>query len=65
MPRMNQVKSELIKKGCYLHHEGNTHEFWINPKTGQIFRLSRHNKEIGKWLLRQIEKQSGVKLFEK
>ena len=46
MPTMNQVKRELRNLGCNKESEGSKHEHWINPKTGQRFRLSRHNHEI-------------------
>ena len=65
MLTMNQVKRELRNLGCNKESEGSKHEHWINPKTGQRFRLSRHNHEISQKLLRDIEKQAGVKLFRK
>ena len=65
MPKLNEVKRELRKQGCKFDHDGAKHEHWINPKNGKCFRLSRHNHEISSQLLKAIEKQAGVTLFNK
>jgi len=42
-----ELKRELAKNGCRFHHEGGNHEMWVNPKTGKLFPVGRHNsKEI-------------------
>ncbi len=28
--------------GCYLKREGASHSLWINPKTGQVEAIPRH-----------------------
>lgn len=57
--------SELIKKlkeaGCWFQKEGKNHSWWWSPITNQSFQVPRHAKmDIGKNLLKDIGKQSGV-----
>lgn len=63
---MTLKTTELIRKlkaaGCWFESEGTNHSWWWSPITEQRFQVPRHaNKDIGKNLLKDIEKQSGVK----
>lgn len=42
--RVSEMKRKLKKAGCYKIREGK-HEIWYSPDTGEIFPVSRHNKE--------------------
>ena len=54
----NELKKRLLAAGCYMAKQKSNHEWWYSPHTEQ-----RHNKmDIGKNLLKQISKESGVKL---
>ncbi len=62
-----QMKTrELIKKlkaaGCWFLYEGTNHSWWWSPITNQKFQVPRHaTQDIGPSLIKDIEKQSGVK----
>ena len=57
-----ELKRELKKNGCYLHHHGSRHEVWENPKTGKQFPLGRHDtKEVPKGTLDSIRKAAKLK----
>jgi predicted RNA binding protein YcfA (HicA-like mRNA interferase family) len=45
--------------GCYLKREGGSHTLWINPKTGTLEAVPRHN-EIKEPLARKILKNLGA-----
>ena len=45
--------------GCYLKREGGSHTLWINPKTGTLEAVPRHN-EIKEPLSRKILKNLGA-----
>lgn len=50
-------KTDLERKlriaGCYLKREGRSHSLWINPKTGVVEAVPRHN-EIKELLAKKI-----------
>ncbi|MGB3975934.1 MAG: type II toxin-antitoxin system HicA family toxin [bacterium] len=37
------LERKLRVAGCYLKREGASHSLWINPKTGSIEAVPRHN----------------------
>jgi mRNA interferase HicA len=39
--------------GCYLKREGGAHSLWVNPQTGKMEAVPRHN-EIADLLARKI-----------
>jgi mRNA interferase HicA len=43
----------LRMAGCYLKREGGSHSLWINPATGVIEAVPRHN-DIKEILARKI-----------
>ena len=58
--------SELIRRlkaaGCWYEKPGKNHDWWWSPITQQMFQIPRHaTHDIGINLLKDIEKQSGVK----
>ena len=34
----------LRKNGCYLKREGASHSLWMNPSTGVVEAVPRHNE---------------------
>ena len=61
--RYSELKRKLRRFGCNYQSEGGRHEMWYSPITGKIFPVGRHNSEdVKSGTLRQIEKESGVKL---
>ena len=59
----NELKRLLLAAGCYMDKQKSNHEWWYSPHTDQHFPVQRHGKmDIGKNLLKQISKESGVKL---
>jgi len=38
------LERKLRIAGCYLKREGASHSLWINPKTGAIEAIPRHNE---------------------
>lgn len=58
--------TELIRRlkavGCRFLDEGANHSWWWSPITNRRFQVPRHaTHDIGWNLLKDIEKQSGVK----
>jgi mRNA interferase HicA len=49
-------RKKLRIAGCYLKREGSSHSLWINPKTGIIEAVPRH-QEIKEPLAIKILKQ--------
>jgi mRNA interferase HicA len=52
------VKREALLRhlrvhGCYLKREGGAHSLWVNPQTGKMEAVPRHN-EIADLLARKI-----------
>jgi hypothetical protein len=43
----------LRRHGCTLKREGRRHEIWINPSSGQVETVPRHN-EISDALAKKI-----------
>lgn len=60
--RYGELKRKLRKAGCYKTSEGENHEKWYSPITGNSFPVGRHdNQEVKSGTLQSILKQSGVK----
>ncbi|MBA3964753.1 MAG: type II toxin-antitoxin system HicA family toxin [Nitrospirales bacterium] len=38
------MERRLRIAGCYLKREGSSHALWINPKTGIVEAVPRHNE---------------------
>jgi len=58
-----ELKRKLIKAGCQFVKQKSNHEWWFSPIKNQHFPIQRHgNMDIGINLIKQIEKESGVKL---
>jgi mRNA interferase HicA len=53
--KRTDLERKLRIAGCYLKREGRLHSLWINPKTGFIEAVPRHN-EIKEPLARKILK---------
>jgi len=49
----------LRRAGCYLKRQGASHALWINPKTGVVEAVPRHN-EIKEPLAKKILKNLGA-----
>ena len=59
----SELKKRLKAGGCYFVENKSNHEWWYSPITGRHFPIQRHTKmDIGAWLLKEITKQSGIKL---
>jgi len=41
--KSKDLERKLRISGCYLKREGTSHSLWINPKTGVIEAIPRHN----------------------
>jgi len=52
-------KPRLRTAGCYLKREGASHSIWINPRSGSIETIPRHN-EIKEPLASEILKNLGA-----
>lgn len=50
-----ELEKRLRLAGCFLKREGASHSLWINPKTGVIEAVPRHN-EIKEPLAKKILK---------
>jgi len=53
--KRRQLEKRLRIAGCFLKREGSSHSLWINPKTGIIEAVPRHN-EIKEPLAQKILK---------
>lgn len=42
--KRKDLERKLRIAGCYLKREGASHSLWINPKTGVIEAIPRHNE---------------------
>jgi hypothetical protein len=49
------LEKKLRIAGCYLKREGKSHSLWINPRTGVVEALPRH-QEIKEPLAKKILK---------
>ena len=38
------LEKQLRRAGCYLKREGSNHSLWINPRTGAVEAVPRHNE---------------------
>lgn len=54
--KRKDLERQLRIAGCYLKREGNAHSLWINPKTGAIEAVPRHN-DIKEPLAKKILKK--------
>jgi len=52
-------KQRLRMAGCYLKREGASHSLWVQPKSGAIETVPRHN-EIKEPLAKKILKNLGA-----
>ena len=53
--KRRDLERKLRIAGCYLKREGKSHSLWINPRTGIIEAVPRHN-EIKEPLAKKILK---------
>jgi mRNA interferase HicA len=53
--KRRDLERKLRIAGCYLKREGGSHSLWINPTSGSIEAVPRHN-EIKEPLARKILK---------
>ena len=53
--KLRDLERKLRIAGCYLKRECGSHSLWINPKTGIIEAVPRHN-EIKEPLAKKILK---------
>ncbi len=42
--KRRELERRLRIAGCYLKREGSSHALWINPKTGIVEAVPRHNE---------------------
>jgi len=42
--KRKELEKKLRKAGCYLKREGASHSLWIDPQTGVVEALPRHQK---------------------
>ena len=57
--KRKDLERKLRIAGCYLKREGASHSLWVNPKTGIIEAIPRHN-EIKEPLAIKILKNMGA-----
>ncbi|MGI9114830.1 MAG: type II toxin-antitoxin system HicA family toxin [Chthoniobacterales bacterium] len=50
---------ELVRHGCQLKRHGVNHDIYVNPQTGRVAPVPRHN-EVKNTLVRAIRKQLGI-----
>jgi len=51
------LEKQLRRSGCYLKREGSNHSLWINPRTGVVEAVPRHNEvkePLAKSILRNL-----------
>jgi predicted RNA binding protein YcfA (HicA-like mRNA interferase family) len=54
--KRRDLEKKLRIAGCFLKREGGSHSLWINPKTGIVEAVPRHN-EIKEPLAKKILKR--------
>lgn len=54
--KQQDLEKKLRLADCYLKREGSSHSLWINPKTGIVEAIHRHN-EIKEPLAKKILKK--------
>ena len=57
--KRRDLERKLRIAGCYLKRQGASHSIWINPRTGAVETVPRHN-EIKEPLARKILKNLGA-----
>jgi len=57
--KRRDLEKRLRQASCYLKREGGSHSLWINPNTGVVEAVPRHN-EIKELLARKILKALGA-----
>jgi predicted RNA binding protein YcfA (HicA-like mRNA interferase family) len=57
--KRRDLERRLRIAGCYLKREGGSHSLWINPQTGVLEAVPRHN-EIKEPLARKIPRNLGA-----
>jgi predicted RNA binding protein YcfA (HicA-like mRNA interferase family) len=57
--KRRDLERRLRIAGCYLKREGGSHSLWINPQTGVLEAVPRHN-EIKEPLARKILRNLGA-----
>jgi len=57
--KRNDLEKRLRKAGCYLKREESSHSLWINPESGVVETVPRHN-EIKEFLAKKILKNLEV-----
>jgi mRNA interferase HicA len=58
--KRTDLERRLRIAGCYLKREGGSHSLWINPKTGAIETVPRHNdikEPLAKKILKSLNAQ--------
>ena len=56
------IIKKLKKMGFIFLRQGKgSHEFWKNPKTGQIVMLAKHNKDMATGTVKDLAKDLGFK----
>ena len=56
--KRKDLEKNLRVVGCYLKREGASHSLWINPKTGAVEAVPRHNKikePLAKKILKNLD----------
>lgn len=51
--KRKDLERRLRRNGCYLKREGASHSLWINPRSGVVEAVPRHN-EIKEPLAKKI-----------
>ena len=60
--KVNELIRKLKAAGCRYVKPGGNHDWWWSPITERMFQVPRHaTQDIGINLLKDIERQSGVK----
>ncbi len=61
--KIRELERKLRMAGCWFVVHGKRHDQWYSPITDLMFPIPRHaTKEVPDGTLREIRKQSGVKL---
>lgn len=51
--KRSSLLRHLRRHGCYLKREGRAHSLWVNPRTGAVEAIPRH-QEIANRLARKL-----------
>jgi len=64
--KYSELERKLKKIGCYLDGQMHGHPLWFSPITKRRFKMSNHkSQEIKTGTLKNIIKESGIKLWKK